>query len=111
MLSRRIGQYELGDKIGHGATGRVWRASHVRTGDAVALKELRSEFADDAVARARFVQEGRLLQSHPMPGAVRVREVLEDGESVAIVMDLVEGITLRQILLEHAPLEPSGACR
>ena len=111
MSTRQIGQYELLEKIGHGATGRVWRARHLVTGDIVALKELRSEFADDSDARGRFIAEGQLLERHVIPGGVRVREVLEDGESVAIVMDLVSGITLRQLITDQAPLAPARAAR
>lgn len=111
LSTRRIGDYELIERIGHGATGRVWRAVHSTTGNVVAVKELRSEFADDDVARSRFLQEGRLLQANRLPGAVLVLDVIDDEDAAAIVMDLIEGVTLRQVVIDESPLDVRRAVR
>lgn len=104
MSTNKISDYTVLDKIGHGATGRVWRARHQRTGEVVAIKELRSEFADDPEARERFLAEARLLEDRHLPGVVRVVHVIDDDAHVAIVMELVDGVPLREVLMHDAPL-------
>lgn len=111
MSRKLIGDYELASVIGHGATGRVWRARHRQTGAEVAVKVLRGEYADDPKARARFLSEARLLIERPLTGAVRVLEEIDDPEAPAIVMELVEAPTLREVLSKEAPLAPARATR
>lgn len=111
MSSNQIGDYELLELIGRGATGRVSRARNLITGDEVALKVLRGEYADDTQSRERFLNEGHLLADHDLPGVVRIREVISEGPEPAIVMDLVEGPTLRKVLLAEGALGLDRATR
>jgi len=109
-MHNRLGAYQLLERIGHGTTGRVWRARDSVSGAEVAIKVLREELADDSDLRARFLQEGRLLVDNGLPGAVRVRESVIDGDRVGLVMDLVEGPNLREVISAGAPLRPARAC-
>lgn len=98
MSANHIGDYVLTTLIGRGATGRVWRGVHSVTGAEVAVKVLRSEYADDPAVRERFLAEARLLIGHTMPGVVRVYQSIDDDETPAIVMELVTGPTLRDLV-------------
>lgn len=109
-VSNVLGSYELLELIGHGATGRVWRARHLDSGRDVAMKVLRDELADDAEVRERFLNEGVLLAEHPVPGAVAIHETVFDDHRVGLVMDLVVGPDLRQVILAAAPVPPARAC-
>lgn len=109
LTPNTIGEYELTELIGHGATGRVWRARHRSTDEVVAVKVLRGEFADDEQARARFLAEGRLLSDRLLPGVVRILAAIDDPTSPAIVMELIDAPTLRQVLTDDAPLDSARA--
>src|SRR5262245_2665756 len=86
----RIGQYKVGDLIGEGGMGRVYRATDPRLGRDVAIKVLPESFVADAARIARFEREAQLLASlnHPNIGAIYG---LEEG---ALVLELVDGPTL-----------------
>src|SRR5262247_2306859 len=86
----RIGRYKVGDLIGEGGMGRVYRATDPRLGRDVAIKVLPESFVADAARIARFEREAQLLASlnHPNIGAIYG---LEEG---ALVLELVEGPTL-----------------
>jgi len=105
-----LGKYELLERIGHGATGRVWRARHVDTGALVAVKVLREELADDPDVRTRFLREGAVLTGRDLPGVVRVHETVVERDRVGLVMDLIDGPNLREVISLQAPLQPARAC-
>lgn len=81
---RRLGFFDVGDKLGEGGMGVVYRALDRRTGQDVALKVMNPEFRDDEERRARFLTEGRFTQMVDHPGVLDVHEIgevhLEDGE-------------------------------
>jgi serine/threonine-protein kinase len=102
------GRYRLERELGRGGVGVVWAAQDQGTGTAVAVKVLLSETPD---ALARFRREARALLSLEHPGIVRVTDVVGGGEKIdAIVMERLEGETLRQRLLRGAPLAVGEAC-
>ena len=79
--------------------GEVYRARDTRLGRDVAIKVLPASATDDPERLARFEQEARLASSLNHPGIVSIHEIGGGGESSAyIVMELVEGRTLRTIL-------------
>lgn len=105
----RLGPYVLDELIGHGASCRVWRAKPADGSAPVAIKILRSERADEPDSRARFLAEGQLLVDHPIPGAVKVLDIVDDPERPAIVMELLDGPTLRKLLSDEGQLAPERA--
>ena len=105
---RKLGsRYELHDSIGRGAFGQVWRAATV-DGEPVAVKVLRPELADDPDVVTRFVRERNVLTGLDSPHLVRVRDLVIEGDTLAIVMDLVDGSDLRNYLRRAGPLPPAA---
>lgn len=111
MENRRAlgSRYELVQRIGSGAMGEVWRAEDRTDGSVVAAKLLRSELTQDPSIVARFVQERSILVTLRHPHIVRVRDLVVEGEDLAIVMDLVEGHDLRWHLREQGTMTPRVA--
>ncbi|MFZ0158401.1 MAG: serine/threonine-protein kinase, partial [Kineosporiaceae bacterium] len=98
--------YLLGEEIGRGAMGQVYRAE-VRDGAEVAVKVLRAEFAEQPEVVTRLLQQGLLLRSISHPQVVPVLDIVAEADDLAIVMPLVEGGDLRQAV--RPPLEPAEA--
>jgi serine/threonine-protein kinase len=108
--SRSLGSnYELIDRLGAGAMGEVWRGRDRRSGEAVAAKLLRSEYAANHDIVMRFLQERAILLSLDHPNIVRIRDLVAEGDSLAIVMDLVDGSDLRAALRDRGTLAPADA--
>lgn len=102
-------RYELVDRLGAGAMGEVWR-THDRVADEfVAAKLLRSELTQDPDIVGRFIQERAILLSLDHPGIVRVRDLVVEGDDLAIVMDLVTGQDLRAHLRRVGTCSPAEA--
>lgn len=99
-------RYELVARLGTGAMGEVWRARDRVAGLDVAAKLLRSELTNDPEIVTRFVRERSILLGLRHPGIVRVRDLVVEGDDLAIVMDLVEGGDLRGRLREAGTLQP-----
>jgi serine/threonine protein kinase len=101
--------YVLEEPLGSGASGEVWRGrSH--TGEEYAFKILHNSLSGDPETVRRFLQEGKILTSVDHPNVVRVHGLVAEGETLAIVMDLVKGRDLRKRLAEWRVLPPAQAC-
>ncbi|HET6953758.1 MAG TPA: serine/threonine-protein kinase [Acidimicrobiales bacterium] len=101
----RVGDYELDRQIGAGAAGTVWKAH--RRGPVtrvVALKRLRA--GSGAVDLARIRREATLLTELDHPHVVRVLEVIQDGDGVALAMQFAPGGSLDDLLAERGRLAP-----
>lgn len=91
-----IGGYRAEHIVGFGASGEVWRGVSERSGHVVALKRLRvGSAADD---RQRLRREAALLGALEHPHLLRLREVVEQGSEVVLVLDLAEGGSLAGLL-------------
>lgn len=92
----QLGPYRLGQQIGSGGMGQVFAAVHERMNQAVALKLLSPDAAQERQLVARFLQEARALAQLQHPGVVRVFacDELEDG-TVYLAMEHLQGLTLR----------------
>ncbi len=95
-MDRPLGSgYSVGPRLGGGGMGEVY-AGHVRvTGERVAIKFLRSDLSKDPALIARFVHERQVLTGVVNPHLVTLRDLVIEGDQLAIVMDLVEGSDLR----------------
>ena len=94
LSGRRLGAYQVGERIGAGGMGEVYRAHDSKLRRDVAIKILPSLFTSDPERLARFEREARVLASlnHPHIGAIYG---LEDADGIrALVLELVEGETL-----------------
>ncbi len=109
--TRRLGsRYTLDRLLGEGASGQVW-LGHDADGQERAVKLLRSELATDSTVVQRFVQERSLLASIVHPNVVRVHDLVVEGDSLAIVMDYVDGRDLRLVVREQGPQPPADVAR
>ncbi|RBY76938.1 serine/threonine protein kinase [Blastococcus sp. TF02-09] len=112
QTTRALGsRYVLERQLGSGAMGQVWAAVDQRTGEEVAAKLLRPEFARDPEILTRFVQERSILLDLVHPNVVRVRDLVIEGDDLAIVMDLVRGADLRARLRAAGTLPVAEAVR
>lgn len=93
--ARRLGSLYLLDRpIGKGGGGEVWAGRRKASGEAIAVKLLRTELVEAELGR--FVREYHILHQLRHPQLVRVDEFFSEGGVFAIVMDLVRGGNLRQ---------------
>ena len=108
MPSRRFGPYDITGHLGAGGMGEVYRAHDSRLGRDVAIKLLPEAFMRDAERLARFDREARALAalSHPNIGAIFGVE--EADERRGLVLELVEGLTLEEMIAVAAETSPSG---
>ncbi len=109
------GRYQLEEVIGRGGMAEVWRARDLRLDRLVAVKRLRVDLATDSTFQARFAREAQSAAGLNHPNIVSVYDTGEKidpatGVSVPfIVMELVEGHTLRQILRQGRTIQPEKA--
>lgn len=96
-------------ELGSGASGRVVLATHEATGTPTAIKYLNERLVDDPSFTDAFRDEARLLAGIDNPQIVRLYEYVEAERGAAIVMELVDGVSLRQMLRQHGATEPEAA--
>jgi tetratricopeptide (TPR) repeat protein/TolB-like protein len=100
-VGMRFGRYELLSRLGAGGMGEVWRARDHDLHRDVAVKFLPERFAADSARLGRFAQEARAASSLNHPNIVTIHDIGQTSGQPYIVMELVEGETLRAILLAH----------
>jgi len=103
-------RYRLGRQLGVGAMGRVFAGSDEH-GTEYAFKVLRDELVEDPELVARFLQERSILVGLRHSNLVGVHDLVVEGETVAIVMDLVGGGDLRGRLAAEKSLLPAEVAR
>ena len=98
-------------ELGHGASARVVAATHNDTGQQVAIKYLAPRLLRDPNFLARFREEVELLASIDVPHVVRLFDYVEDpgGEGAAIVMELVDGVSLHEMITRQGATSPESA--
>ncbi|HUR07540.1 MAG TPA: protein kinase [Nonomuraea sp.] len=96
-------------ELGAGSAGRVVLARRDHDGVEVAVKYLSEELRSDVGFVARFRHEARLLGTMRSPYNARLIEYVETGAGAAIVMELVNGVSLRQLLRSEGPTGPEAA--
>ncbi|MFE3017273.1 serine/threonine-protein kinase [Streptomyces sp. NPDC059256] len=113
-------KYLLEQPLGRGATGTVWRARQRETagaeaavpgqpGETVAIKVLKEELANDPDVVMRFLRERSVLLRLTHPNIVRTRDLVVEGDLLALVMDLIDGPDLHRHLRDNGPFTPVAA--
>ncbi|MEU7069711.1 serine/threonine-protein kinase [Streptomyces narbonensis] len=107
-MARNIGsRYTTHQILGRGSAGTVWLGEGPE--GPVAVKLLREDLASDQELVGRFVQERTALLGLDHPRVVKVRDLVVDGNDLALVMDLVRGTDLRTRLDRERRLAPEAA--
>ncbi|MEX2963042.1 protein kinase [Microbulbifer sp. TYP-18] len=99
---QQLDRYRIERKLGAGGMGLVYLARDTKLQRPVAIKKLRKDTTSATAAR-RIQSEAQLLARLNHPNIVQLYDVLEEGDGVALVMEYVEGCTLRQWMREHNP--------
>ncbi|MEU9414916.1 serine/threonine-protein kinase [Streptomyces sp. NPDC051000] len=113
-------KYLLEEPLGRGATGTVWRARQRETagaeaavagqpGETVAIKVLKEELAQDPDIVMRFLRERSVLLRLTHPNIVRTRDLVVEGDLLALVMDLIDGPDLHRYIRDNGPFSPVAA--
>ncbi|GIF70425.1 serine/threonine protein kinase [Asanoa ishikariensis] len=108
------GRYQVGELLGYGGMAEVHRGRDLRLGRDVAIKMLRTDLARDATFQMRFRREAQNAASLNHPAIVAVydtgEEIAPTGETLPfIVMEFVNGRTLKEVLAAEGRLQPRRA--
>jgi serine/threonine protein kinase len=110
VIGSTVGNYRIDEKIGAGGMGAVYKATDLRLGRTVAIKTLTAvSGASHREALARFLREAKVQSRIQHPCIVAIHQIGTADEVRYIVMEYVEGKTLKQ-LIGGRPLPPSQVC-
>ena len=104
-------RYRLTEQIGMGGMAIVYRAVDLRTGHNVAVKVLRPEFNEDREFIGRFQREAEAASKMTHHNIVNLLDVGMDGDNRYLVMEYVEGKTLKEVIQERGKLSAPLACQ
>ncbi len=109
MADRDVPGYTRLKALGSGGFGEVVLARHDASGTLVAIKYLRARLLADPQFAALFRAEAAVLASLADPNVVRLYEYVESPGGAAIVMELVNGVSLREVLSRQGATTPEAA--
>jgi serine/threonine-protein kinase len=111
LIGRTLDEkYLLDERLGTGGMGTVYRATHLLIDRPVAVKVLNPRYVEDEAAQVRFRREARAAGRLQHANAVTVTDFGSTSDGlVYIVMELLEGRTLRDVLAREAPLDVARA--
>ncbi|MEK6300521.1 MAG: SUMF1/EgtB/PvdO family nonheme iron enzyme [Acidobacteriota bacterium] len=103
-------KYRIESKLGEGGMGTVYLAARLMIGDTVAIKVLHVERVSDSQAVERFRREAQAAARLKHPNAVNIYDFgVSNSGLVYLVMELVEGESLRSLIKQQGPLTPTAA--
>ena len=105
------GDYKVLYLVGAGSFARVFRATHKETGRVVAVKVLRARFSDQPAQYGLFIREGEIGESLRHPNIVPIYEVCSHRTTHYLVMEFVEGRSLKEFVKVRKRLDPLEAIR
>ena len=104
-----LDRYRLIERLAVGGSAEVWRAHDEQLDRPVAVKRLHGHLVPDATSRQRLAAEARAVAGLSHPVIVGVYDVDVEGESPAIVMELIDGESLAAQIERDGPLDPARA--
>src|SRR5215212_4413746 len=106
----QLGSYRLIDRLGSGGMGEVWRAEDTRLLRQCAIKILPASLASDPEWKERFMREARSIAQVTHPNIATIYNIEQDGDTLFMAMELVEGESLGTIIARGAMI-PLDAVR
>ena len=110
LVGENILGYQVRSLIGEGGMGAVYRGVHPVFGQEVAIKVLDPVLARDPDLRERFVQEARIQMGLRHQGIVQVLTGDVSGDRAALVMELVDGVSLEEVVKRRGFVPADEAC-
>jgi len=101
LVGQTLGKYRVLEPLGRGGMARVYRAYHPQLDRYVAVKVLRSDLVDDEAFLVRFRREAQAVAGLRHPNVVQVFDFDVQGELTYMVMELLEGDTLKRRLNDY----------
>jgi serine/threonine protein kinase len=98
MIGKKIEKYTIKSELGQGGMATVFLAHDNKFDTEVAIKLLRKEFVLNENIRKRFIAEARSMFKMSHPNIIKVTDLIEEGDTVAFVMEYVEGETLKEYI-------------
>ncbi len=99
-------RYRVEREIGSGGMAVVYRGRDLVLGRDVAIKALRPQFAADPTVRSRFEREAQAAAGFSHPNIIDIYDVGEESGTPYIIMEYIDGQTLKEIILNEAPFHP-----
>ncbi len=100
LVGTTVGRIRIVESLGKGGMGAVYAGWDEKLKRKVALKVIRDDRRLDAEAKARFLREARILSQLDHPGICRLYELLEEADTDFLVLELIEGKSLKQALAD-----------
>jgi len=116
ICPNQLGEYQLMEVIGRGGIGTVYRGRHQMLGREVAIKRLRRDRDQKSSANSnhesheRFRREMKVLGALDCPHIVTVNDARTIDGEMMLVMELIQGVTLRELVRQRGPLPIPDAC-
>jgi serine/threonine protein kinase len=101
MIGKSLAHYEILERIGAGGMGEVFRARDTKLGREVAIKVLPPEMAGDPERQKRFKREAMAVAALKHPNIVTIYSVEEEGDTLFLTMELIEGKSLVDLIPSH----------
>lgn len=110
MIGRLLdGRYRIEERVARGGMAMVYRATDVRLDRQVAIKAMHASLVGDRTFVERFAREARSAARLSHPNVVAVFDSGDDDGTLFLVMEYVEGRTLRDLIRTEAPVAPGRA--
>ena len=108
-MAKRVGNYDVEAKLGGGALGSVFRATHVASGDTVAMRILDPKLATDETYAELFVAQARAAMRVEHQNVCKVRDAGLEAGALFVVTDRVDGVSLEDLLRKSGRLQAARA--
>ena len=104
MLNQQFGNYKFLSVLGEGGMAIVYLAENTMLGSLVAIKVLKEDFVSNKNVRSRFLDEAKKMVRVKHPNIIQVMDLIDAGDIVAIVMEYIEGTTLKDLIDDKGKL-------